>query len=289
MERNVLPGLTGFLAVATHGGLNAASRASGVPKATLSRQVRALEEALGTRLLERGGRQLGLTEEGRLLFERAAPLVAELDTLHETISGRGETPSGRLRISVPALFAQTAMGAIAATFVARHPEVTLDIEISDSFVDPVRDGYDMVIRVNPSPNSDLVGKCFLKTDMVLAAPPGMRRPEKSGARTPAVILSAQAAMREWTVVGPTGELRIVPDSVMTCSSMMIVHEAARSGAGAALLPRWLIEEDLARGRLNLWGVAPNRQIEAWVLHTSSRLTSLKVRLFVDLLVESYAG
>ena len=68
---------------------------------------------------------------------------------------------------------------------------------------------------------------------------------------------------------------------------MIVHEAARAGAGAALMPHWLIRADLAAGRLVSWGVVPNRQIEAWALHTSSRLTSPKVKAFVEALVAEY--
>jgi DNA-binding transcriptional LysR family regulator len=287
MEHQEMPGLGDFIAVASHGGLNAASRATQVPKATLSRRVRELEAALGTRLLERGGRQLRLTEEGGFLLERAAPLLSELHSIGEEVSGRGGRLRGPLRISAPSLFARTRLGEIAARFVARYPEVTMDIDIADSFVDLVRQGYDLVIRVNPAPDSALVGTCFLRTETVLAAPPQFPLPGPGGREVDAVILAAQAGLSEWKAIGAAGEIRVVPKPILRCSSMMVVHEAARSGAGAALLPRWLIEEDLAQGRLRAWGVMPNRQIEAWALHTSSRLASPKVRAFIETLSEAY--
>ena len=287
MEHQEMPGLGDFIAVASHGGLNAASRATKVPKATLSRRIRELEAALGTRLLERGARQLRLTEEGGFLLERAAPLLSELHSIGEEVSGRGGRLRGPLRISAPSLFARTRLGEIAASFVARYPEVTMDIDIADSFVDLVRQGYDVVIRVNPAPDSELVGTCFLRTETVLAAPPQFSLPGPAGREVDAVILAAQAGLSEWTAVGANGEIRVVPRAILRCSSMMVVHEAARSGAGAALLPRWLIEEDLAQGRLREWGVMPDRQIEAWALHTSTRLASPKVRAFIDTLSEAY--
>src|SRR5262245_24252348 len=108
--------LADFNLVARHGGFGAAARAAGRPKATLSRRVAELEAALELRLFERGGRTLKLTEEGRALFERTAVLLTELDETAAAISSGGHTPRGRLRISAPLLFSQTAMGRLAAEF-----------------------------------------------------------------------------------------------------------------------------------------------------------------------------
>ena len=289
MEQEWLIGIEDFLAVASHDGLNAASRATGTPKATLSRRIRDLEAALGTRLLERGDRRLRLTEEGRFLLERAAPLLADLQDVREAVSGRGSRPSGPLRINLPTLFAQTRWSAFAADFMARYPEVTLHVDTADTYVDPVRDGYDLVVRVNPKPESELVGKCFLQTDTVVAAPSGLTRPANKADKVPAVILSALAGLSEWTAIGDAGEVRIAPRPVMVCSSMMLVYQAVMRGAGCAMLPLWLIEDDLRAGRLNLWGTVPNGRREVWVLHTSRRLTSPKVRVFVDALVDAYGA
>ncbi|MFD2815679.1 LysR substrate-binding domain-containing protein [Paracoccus aerius] len=99
-----------------------------------------------------------------------------------------------------------------------------------------------------------------------------------------MVLAAQAELDLWAIFGSGKEQRVRPRPVMVCTAMTVVHQAALAGAGCALLPDWLIKDDLAQGRLVQWGVVPNRRVEAWVLHTSRRLTSPKVRAFVDALV-----
>jgi DNA-binding transcriptional LysR family regulator len=104
---------------------------------------------------------------------------------------------------------------------------------------------------------------------------------------PAIIVTALAGLSEWTAAGEAGLLRFRPRPVLVCSSMALVYQAALRGAGCAMLPRWLIEDDVREGRLDLWGSVPNRPVNVWVLHTSQRLTSPKVRAFVDTLVAAY--
>ena len=102
--------LADFNLVARHEGFGRAARAAGRPKATLSRRVSELESSLDLRLFERGTRALKLTQEGRALYERTGALLAELDETAAAIASGGEKPRGRLRISAPLLFSQTAMG-----------------------------------------------------------------------------------------------------------------------------------------------------------------------------------
>src|SRR5690606_38779852 len=113
--------LADFNLVARHGGFGRAARAAGRPKATLSRRVAELEASLDLRLFERGARNIKLTEEGRALFERTGALLTELDETAAAIASGGQRPRGRLRISAPLLFSQTAMGKIAAGFALKYP------------------------------------------------------------------------------------------------------------------------------------------------------------------------
>jgi DNA-binding transcriptional LysR family regulator len=161
MEHMDLVALADFNLVARHGGFGRAARAAGRPKATLSRRVTELEAALNLRLFERGARSLKLTEEGRALFERASQLLTELEETASAIASGGERPRGRLRISAPLLFSQTAMGKIAADFTLKYPEVRLEVTTEDRAVDMIEEGYDLVIRVNPDPDESLVGRIFL--------------------------------------------------------------------------------------------------------------------------------
>lgn len=129
--------LADFVIVARHGGFGRAARAAASPKATLSRRVAELEASLGLRLFERGARMLKLTEEGRALYERAGRLLTELDETAAAIASGGERPRGRLRISAPLVFSQTAMGKIAAVFALKYPEVRLDVSTEDRSVDMI--------------------------------------------------------------------------------------------------------------------------------------------------------
>jgi DNA-binding transcriptional LysR family regulator len=177
--------LTDFHLVATHGGFGRASRASGQPKATLSRHVRELEVSLGVRLIERGARTLRLTDEGVVLHARTGARISEIaEALQDVKAGLGR-PSGRLRVSVPLLFAQTSLGGLAAAFLSAFPGVLLEVATDDRFVDLVEDEIDVVVRVNPRPDSELVGRCFLRNRQVLVAPPDLPRPfHESGSEQP---------------------------------------------------------------------------------------------------------
>ena len=132
--------------------------------------------ALDLRLFERGARALKLTEEGRALFERAGRLLTELEETAAAIASGGERPRGRLRISAPLLFSQTAMGKIAAGFALKYPEVRLEVSTEDRAVDMIEEGFDLVIRVSPDPDDSLVGRPFLRDRLVAVASPRLARP-----------------------------------------------------------------------------------------------------------------
>src|SRR5689334_20852859 len=123
--------LEDFTLVARHGGFGRAARETGRPKATLSRRVAELEADLGLRLFERGARLLKLTQEGRALYERTGALLAEIDETAAALASGGDRPRGRLRISAPLLFSQTAMGTLAAGFARAYPDVRLEVTTED--------------------------------------------------------------------------------------------------------------------------------------------------------------
>ncbi len=272
--------LADFTLVARHGGFGAASRATGRPKATLSRRIGELEAVLDLRLFERGRRDLKLTEEGRALFERAGALLTELEETTAAIASGGGRVRGRLRISAPLLFSQTAMGTLAAEFARCHPEVRLEVTTDDRLVDMIEEGYDLAIRVNPPADEALVGRLFLHDRLVMVAAPDLPRP--SGAAVPAIVRGADPA-RTWTLAGPDEPETIAIEPVLRLSSVMMIRDAARAGAGAACLPLSLVLDDLATGRLSRWGNAAGSDIAIWALYPSRRLLNARVSAFLDLL------
>lgn len=247
--------LADFNLVATHGGFGRASRASGRPKATLSRRVADLEAMLEVRLVERGARVLRLTEAGRSLYERTAPLLGEIAEAGADVGAGADRPRGRLRVSAPQLLSDTRLGAAAAAFVALHPEVMLDIRAEDRMADPVADGFDVVIRVNPRPDERLVGRCVMRDAQWLVAPPGWLRPPATEAAIPlrAVVRAPLQPGDTWCIHEGVTRARFRPEPAIHLSTLPMMRDAVLAGAGAALLPRSLIGTDVATGRLACWG------------------------------------
>lgn len=277
--------LADFNLVARHGGFGRAARATGRPKATLSRRVAELEAGLGIRLFERGTRVLKLTEEGRLLYERTSRLLAELDETASSIASGGGTPRGRLRISVPLLFSQTAMGKIAAEFSIRFPQVRLEVTTEDRAVDMIEEGFDLVIRVNPKPEESLVGRAFLRDRLVVVASAGLARP--SSGQTVRAVVRSEGDRLAWEVKAQGGVEKIAVEPVLTLSSVAMIRDAVRAGVGAGRLPLSLVSHDLADGKLDHWGDVNGPDIALWALYPSRRLLSTRVSAFLDYLKEAF--
>ncbi|WP_439636356.1 LysR family transcriptional regulator [Oceanicaulis sp.] len=277
--------LSDFTLVARHEGFGRAARATGRPKATLSRRVAELEAALDLRLFERGGRMLKLTEEGRALYARTSRLLQEMEEATTAIASGGETPKGRLRISAPLLFAQTALGQIAADFVKAYPDVRLEVTTEDRPVDMIEEGYDLVIRVNPAPDESLVGRAFLRDRLVIVAHPDLRRPEE-GAAVPAIVRS-MADGSAWSMKTSGGPESLAIEPVMGLSSLVMVRDAVRAGVGVGRLPVSLVSHDLADGALVQWGEADAPEIALWALYPSRRLLSARVSAFLESLKQAF--
>jgi DNA-binding transcriptional LysR family regulator len=281
--------LADFNAVALHGGFGPASRALDRPKATLSRRVAELEEQLGVRLIERGSRRLRLTEEGRVLHERTRALMVEIQEAGEAVASRAPVPRGRLRVSAPVVFAHVVLGRIATRFAQTYPQVELEVVAEDRLVDPVDDGYDLVIRIDPPHDELLVGRRIFEDERLVVAAPTVARPSKligdaAVLPVPAVLLATASPAAIWTLRSMTGELSaFAPTPVLRFSSLLMVRDAVLDGVGAALLPRLLVEGDVSAGRLVCWGTQEGPPVEIWALYHSRRLLSAKVRAFMDLL------
>jgi DNA-binding transcriptional LysR family regulator len=279
--------LADFDAVALHGGFSAASRATGRPKATLSRRVRELEDALGVRLIERGARPFRLTEEGATLHVEAHAMLARIGDVAAGLATASGAPRGALRVSAPVLFAQRGLGRLAARFAINYPQVHLEVVVDDRFVDPLKEGFDVVIRANPAPSTELAGRCFLRDRLVVAASPSLPLPG-DGDVFPAIVLG-QGAPAGWRLVNEGRPRTLQPREILRLSSMTMVYDAVREGVGAAMMPASLIRNDIANGTLVTWGEVEGRSIEVWALYPPQRHVAGKVSAFVNMLVAQFEG
>jgi DNA-binding transcriptional LysR family regulator len=289
-----LQALTDFNLVAVHGGFGRASRASGRAKATLSRRVAELEQSLGVRLIERGSQNLRLTDEGRALHERTGGPLSEIAEAGEAVVLGASTPRGRLRVSAPLVLAHVALGRIGARFALAYPDVQLEIVAEDRVVDPVEDGFDLVIRINPSPDEQLVGRRFLNDELLVVAHPSLRRPtsarDSDDVSVNAVLMTTTPADVVWRFRrNGEDEIVLTPKPILRLSSLLMIRDAALAGAGAALLPKLLVDDDITAGRLAYWGTKSGPQIEIWALQSSRRLVGAKVRAFLDTVEKAFPG
>ncbi len=279
--------LADFNLVATHGGFGRASRSSGRSKATLSRKVSDLEAALGVRLIDRGSHALRLTDEGRALHELTQGPLGELAEAGEAVAAGASVPRGRLRVSAPIVLAHVLLPRVAAGFVLAYPQVELEIVAEDRKVDPVEDNYDLVLRIDPSPDERLVGRRVLEDERLLVAPPDLPvalQPEQEAALSvPAVVHVATPRDVVWRVETTAGVRVVRPHVRLRFSSFLMVLDAVLAGAGVALMPKLLVRGHLAAGRLVSWGADAGPGVEIWALQNSRRLSSAKVRAFLEAL------
>jgi len=283
-----LPALVDFNLVATHGGFGRASRATGRPKATLSRKVSELEASLGVRLIDRGSRTLRLTGEGRALHERTLGPLAEIIEAEQVVASGSSIPAGKLRVSAPIVLAHVLLPKLATSFVTAYPQVDLEIVADDRKVDPVDDNYDLVIRIDPSPDERLVGRRILEDERLLVAPPEFTvalHSEQAAAdhALPAVGRVGTPDDLLWRIRTDSGTLCVQPHFRLRFSSFLMVRDAVLAGAGVALVPKMMVTEHIDDGRLVSWGVHDGPKVEIWALQNSRRLSSSKVRAFLGTL------
>ncbi len=277
-----LDDLSDFCLVASNGGFAQASRTSGRPKASLSRKVMDLEASLGLRLFDRGARSIQLTQEGEALFKSVKGPMNEIAEAVDMLRDGRAHPQGRLRVNVPSLFGLMLMGRIAAEFKLAYPEVALEVTMEDREVDLVSEGYDLVIRANPKPDSELVGSCFMREQLLVVAAPSLVRQTP----VPVVVRHAGRNPAIWQIAGsPCSEIETMP--VLELPALTMILDAVLTGIGAAKLPLPLVKEDLAAGRLISWGALAGQPTEIWALHTSRRLASAKVKAFMQFLKTAF--
>jgi DNA-binding transcriptional LysR family regulator len=284
-----------FVAVALRGSLSAAARAEGVAPAVIGRRMDALEARLGVKLLQRTTRRLHLTHEGSAFLESCQRLLVEFQNAEASVSAGGVKASGHLRITGPAGFGRRHIAPLVPAFLARHPDVSLSLNLSDRVVDLVNEGYDCAVRVGDLPDSSLVSvRLADNRRLCVAAPAYLARAGTPAhpdalARHECLTLSSEASQsRGWafTVGGEVVHLR--PTARLDCSDGQVLHQWCLDGLGLAWRSTWEVQSDIARGRLVSVlddFAAPPNGIHA--VFPSARHLPLRVRLWIDFLKHHY--
>jgi DNA-binding transcriptional LysR family regulator len=283
-----------FARVIQAGSFTAAARSLGMPKSSVSKKVADLEARLGTRLVQRTTRRIGLTDAGRLYFERSARIVAEVEDADQAVAELQSAPRGLLRATIPLSFG--ILGPIVASFLAEQPDVQVEIVCTDRRVDLVQDGFDLAVRAGPLQDSSLVAKKLGTIKRILVAAPDYLR--KHGAPSApdelakhvCIAFGGGEAPALWSLEfgNKRIDVRVSPRFVINDFEMML--DAARAGVGIAWVLDFLVAGDL-RGKKLEQVLADWCSVETPVhaVYPSARHLSPKVVRFVDHLREQFVS
>ncbi|HSV48532.1 MAG TPA: LysR family transcriptional regulator [Ramlibacter sp.] len=283
-----------FAAVVDAGSFVGAADALQMSKAAVSRQVAELEGRLGVRLLHRTTRKLSLTSEGELFHARCRDLLAGLNEAEAEATARSGQAVGTLKVSAPVSFGVLHLAPLWAGFMTRHPDVALDITLSDRMVDLVDEGFDVAVRIARLPASSLVSRQLSTTRIVLCASPGYLRthgtPKQPSdlARHQVLAYSLAAVGETWELEGPGGTAIVKVSPRLRTNSGDTCRAAALGHQGIIMQPTFLVADDLRAG--NLVRVLPDWRtpdLDIYAVYPSRKHVLPKVRLLIDYLVESF--
>jgi DNA-binding transcriptional LysR family regulator len=285
-----LPSLIAFARIVSAGSMSAAARELDLSLAVVSKRLAQLEKGLGVRLIQRTTRRQTLTEEGVLFHAQVVRILAEVDRAEALMSRRRQTVGGLLRLSAPGAFGRQWIAPIVADFQQLHPQLTIQMELTDVVVDLLQSGVDMAVRFGSLADSSLVARRLAPNFRVLCAAPSYL--DKHGVpENPAdlakhrCILIGDQPRAEWQFEGEDAVRVRVTGSLIT-NDGGAAHAWARVGAGIALKSIWDVGDDIAAGVLRR--VLPGYAISAAPLHAiypQQRHLALRVRTFVDYLGE----
>jgi len=280
-----------FARIVTSGSMSAAGRELGLSPAVISKRIRRLEERLGTRLLQRTTRQIALTEAGQGFYERVVAILASAEEAEAWVSRRSSAARGLLRVTAPTSFGRLHIAPHLAAFLDAHPELTVELVLSDAFVDIVGEGFDVAVRIADLQDSSLVARRLAANHRVLCAAPSYLA--SHGRPTSLQDLGQHRLLAhntdQWRLEGPDGPTAVRIDSRLRTNSSEVVREAVIAGLGIALRSTWDVGPELRDGRLVRvlpeWGGA--RKVAIHAVYPSRRHLAQKVRVFIDHLAGLY--
>jgi DNA-binding transcriptional LysR family regulator len=287
-----------FRKVLELGSFSAAARQLGLSKAAVSKQVSELEAYLGATLIHRTTRRLHPTDAGQAYFESAVGLLDELEAADAAVRHLQSEPAGTLRVSVPSAFGQVCLSAMLSELGRRHPKLTVSVEASDRLVDLVEEGFDAAIRIRASlPDSTLIAKRIRQIPIhVVAAPRYLKAhgtPQKPEdlSRHNCFIYTLSSRPFEWSFKGRGGSKggHVKVRGTIHANHGHLLLEPLRDGEGIAMLPEFLLSQDLEKGTLvPILTKFPADPLTLFVVYPPSRHSSPKIRALVDIVGEWFA-
>lgn len=290
----LISGLRAFVATAQSGSFTRAGQQLGLSNRLVSKYVAALEERLDARLLQRTTRRVGLTPAGERLLARAPALLDGLDEMMTEVAEDGSGLSGVLRLSAPVSFGEAYVAPMLRRFMAANPALSVDVSLSDSYVDLAAEGVDLAFRVGESRQGALKVRKLGTTEAVLVAAPSYLaqhgRPlqlQQLSEHSCLLDKNHEAADR-WLLTCEGEEQSVSVTGRYSINNAQVVRNFAVAGEGIGFSPRFVLGDDLSTGRLErVLPAYSSPEIPVSVVYLQGRVLPRKVRALIDFAVEDF--
>ncbi len=289
-----LASMAAFVKAADLGSFTAAGTALGLSSQMVGKHISALEERLGTALMQRSTRRQSLTDAGRLFYERCRAVLAEVEAADAVVEELSAAPRGTLRISAPVGFGACRLAPILTAFMKRHPDIEIELNLTDRYVDPVSEGYDAVLRLGPIAETTMVARELASHDQIACAAPAYLE-RKGRPETPAdladhdclgFVNASGRPYAEWRFTARDGTVHVARiRSRFQINDGRVLAAAAAAGGGIILQPKAVLQEHLEKGSLVpvLTDYSPPSR-PMYLMFSARRPQPPKLRAFIDHLV-----
>jgi len=288
--------LRAFAQVIESGGFAAASRKMGLSRSQVNKLVINLEDDLGVQLLHRTTRQVTPTDTGRAFYQRCTAILGDLADAEQAVMRQHSQPQGTLRVNAPMSFGIQHLAPALGDFLARYSEIQVELTLSDRFIDPNEEGFDVTLRISAPPTAArLVVQPVAPVRRVLCASPGYLATQEAIAHPQDLAHHSclhyghLSNKHTWQLTGPDGEHAVPVSGALCANNGDALRAIALRGLGIALLPTFLVHDDLRQHKLEivLPDYAPS-SLGVYVLYPVNRHLSAKIQQFSDFLVARFS-
>jgi DNA-binding transcriptional LysR family regulator len=286
-----------FVGVVEAGSITAAAERLNLAKSAVSRRLAELESHLGVSLIQRTTRRLNLTDSGRAFYARCVAILADVEEAESTVSQAHGALKGQLKVALPLAFGLLHFAPLVQEFMARHPDVRLELDFNDRQLDLMQEGFDLAIRIATLADSSLIARRLVSIRHIVCASPAYlarRGTPRRAADLAQHDCLAYCNVRDpalWNCHGPDGApVQVRVPVRLAASSGEFLMRAALAGEGVVLLPTFYVHEALCTGQLvpiladHAW-----LELAAYAVYPPTRHLSNRARALIDFLVERLAG
>jgi DNA-binding transcriptional LysR family regulator len=291
-----LTSIKAFTRVVQHGSFAAAARELRLSRSVVSKYVIELEQELGSQLLVRTTRSASPTENGQAYYDRCLAILADLEEADLAVARLQSEPRGLLRVNAPMSFGTLHLGGAVADFMEKYPELQVMLVLSDQQIDPVQEGFDVTLRIADLPSSSLIARKIAPVSVAVCAAPsylarrGVPAHPDDLRNHDCLTYGYLATGNQWKLTGADGDHWIHIPWTLCTNNGEVLRDVAVKGRGIVMLPTFIVGADLQEGSLrSILTDYAAPEISVYAIYPQTRHLSVKVRLFIDFLIERFGG